>query len=58
MSHEDLLGKLLNNPKNYNGNKSLRMADYDKVIARPQPQKKKNMKNDPKPTDSTVSYTD
>ena len=56
MPNEDLLGKLPNNPKNYNGNKSLRMADYDKVIAR---LTTKNMKNEFKPTiDSTVSYTD
>lgn len=53
---ETLLGEMPKNPKNYNGNKSLRMADFDKIVAR---LTTKNMKNEFKPTiDSTMSYTD
>ena len=56
MPTENLLGELPANAKNYNGNKALRLADYDKVIAR---LTTKNMKNEFKPKiDTTMSYTD
>ena len=56
MPNADLLGELPSNAKNYNGNKSLRMADYDKVIAR---LTTKNMKNEFRPSiDTNLSFTE